>query len=139
MRKERRPHDMKGVAIATVLGVEVSEHLETFRFSLVAAPDRRQRFQVVDDVLSTNAPDRKGENDLPQPPLGCSAPVVRCRCGAIARKRILVAAETFVQAAEQDIDGRLEIGRHPNSLTSRAALLKSRNSIDDRSASFIAI
>jgi hypothetical protein len=48
MRRERRAHDVEGVAIAALLGVEARQQLQPLDLGLVAAPDRGERLDRLD-------------------------------------------------------------------------------------------
>ena len=142
MGEQCRPHHMKGVTIAAVFGIKMSEQLEPLGLGLIAAPDGRQRFDVVDDVLAPHAAGCKGEHGFSQPPLRSGTAVARDRSRAITRERILSATQAFVQAAEQHIDGRLQIRRHADGfeiIHEACGIIEIAHSMDERSASFIAI
>ena len=46
MRRERGAHDVEGVAIALLLGIEAREQLQRLDLGLVAAPDRGERLEL---------------------------------------------------------------------------------------------
>ncbi len=76
MGKERGAHYVKGVAVAAVFRVKVSEDLQSFCFGLVPPPDSRERLQIIGKVFSAHAAGRESEHDLTQPALRCSPAVV---------------------------------------------------------------
>ena len=58
MRRQRDPHDVEGVAIAAFLGVEPRQQLQRLDLGLVAAPDRRERLELVDGVGGASVAER---------------------------------------------------------------------------------
>src|SRR5581483_4153645 len=78
-------------------------------FSLVAAPDRGQRFELRDDVVALELALRILQQRFAQPALRRRRTIPRIRRRAIGGERVLAAAEAFIEPAHHDG----ELGLHP--------------------------
>jgi hypothetical protein len=74
-RRHGAAHDVEGIAVAALFGIEPRQHLQRLDLGLVAAPDGGEGFQFGHDIVALEIADRVSQQGLAEPTLCRRRPV----------------------------------------------------------------
>ena len=116
MRRHGAAHDVERIAVAAFLGIEPGHDLQRPDLGFVAPPDRRERLQLGDDVLTFEIAERIAQSRLTQPTLRRRRAVLGIRRCSVSGERVLVAPHSFGHSPDQHGDRRLQLVRQTDGL-----------------------